>query len=318
MLKPAPKPTLKPAPKPAPKPVLKPAPKPTPKPVLKAASKPAPKCTPKPAPKPVLKAAQKCIVNPPTNDDLPSASEEWSSPSHSLSKIAMMTQATKAKSLGVFPLDVHEVVNWVAEWVKEAQKHTTDFWLVEGWDKAHTEVREGMPHIALKDLHTAFNEENNGKILKNQVIAQLIEDVFFKTPNSFSYEHLKAFTPLVHLEMIAFLYHGILSYALESRKDAFVMYMDMLEGICWTDPGLLLDIWLTITEQYLEAWLKSTPLLVLKMNLNRSTVVDMAHLEKVKNMHEFIASLLVGENAPKIKEWDGVMDVHLNGTGKGP
>ncbi|QRW07672.1 hypothetical protein RhiLY_06671 [Ceratobasidium sp. AG-Ba] len=167
------------------------------------------------------------------------------------------------------------------------------------------------------------NKENDDEIFKNPIIAQLIEDVFFKTPNSFGYQHLEAFTPLVRLGTIAFvcaiIRHCILSYASENRKatklnstsdkDAFVLYMGMLEDIRQNNPPHLLDIRLTITEQYLEAWPQSTPLPVPKMNLNPNTTVDMARLEKVKNM--------LGENVPEIEEWDGVLDVRRNGKGKG-
>ncbi|KAG9081662.1 hypothetical protein FRC06_005461, partial [Ceratobasidium sp. 370] len=167
-------------------------------------------------------------------------------------------------------------------------------------------------------------KKNDHLVFKNQAITDLIETEYFKTSWSFGFKHIDNFTPLAPIPLIAFacaiLRNCIKSFEVEPNKgadldatkdkEAFIMYMEMLEEIRRDDPIHLLDIRMTITEQYLQAWPKPATLPVPEMNLARHTSMDMGHLQQFQDM--------LGEDAPGMEEWDGVKDVQRKGKGKGP
>ncbi|KAG9077017.1 hypothetical protein FRC06_009163, partial [Ceratobasidium sp. 370] len=161
-------------------------------------------------------------------------------------------------------------------------------------------------------------------VFKNQAIADLIETEYFKTSRSFGFKHIDDFTPLVPIPLIAFacaiLRNCIKSFEVEPNKgadldatkdkEAFIMYMEMLEEIQRDDPIHLLDIQMMIMEQYLQAWPKPATLPVPEMNLACHTSMDMERLQWFQDMF--------GKDAPGMEEWDGVKDVQRKGKGKGP
>ncbi|KAG9076250.1 hypothetical protein FRC06_009621 [Ceratobasidium sp. 370] len=244
---------------------------------------------------------------------------------------AKLTKRQQAK-LRAFPPEVVEVVQWVMERIKVDaitkcafaecmtkelgdQKTMYEGWLTRRWGQGNGEVRDGKVPVPLKDANATYNKKNDHLVFKNQAIADLIETEYFKTSQSFGFKHIDDFTPLVPIPLIAFacaiLRNCIKSFEVEPNKgadldatkdkEAFIMYMEMLEEIRRDDPIHLLDIRMTITEQYLQARPKPATLLVPEMNLARHTSMDMGRLQRFQDM--------LGEDAPGMEEWDGVKDV---------
>ncbi|KAG9082744.1 hypothetical protein FRC06_004876 [Ceratobasidium sp. 370] len=145
------------------------------------------------------------------------------------------------------------------------------------------------------------NKKNDHLVFKNQAIADLIETEYFKTSQSFGFKHINYFTPLVPIPLIAFacaiLQNCTKSFEVELNKganlnatkdkEAFMMYMEMLEEICRDDLVHLLNIRMAIMEQYLQAWPKPATLLVPEMNLACHTSMDMGHLQWFQDMHNW-------------------------------
>ncbi|QRV95442.1 hypothetical protein RhiJN_23460 [Ceratobasidium sp. AG-Ba] len=165
------------------------------------------------------------------------------------------------------------------------------------------------------------NLKKDDKVFRHPIIADLIEQEFFKNRKSFGYKHLKRFTPLCPVPMIAYACAmiRISIKALESKdgtcelnamhdKDDFTLYMQMLDDLRDRYPARLLNIRAAITRRYLTANPQPTAIQVPEMNLGPDAEIDMEALEMIRDR--------LGSEAPEIDDWDGVSDVGRKRKGK--
>ncbi|QRV96224.1 hypothetical protein RhiJN_24242 [Ceratobasidium sp. AG-Ba] len=195
---------------------------------------------------------------------------------------------------------------------------------------AHFKLRRSDPDHAetAKDLTDGGDEkwvspnlENDEQMFEHPIIADTIEQEFFRTPRSFGYRNIKRFTPLIPVPAIAYacaiIRNRIKSFEVEigkgelnatTDKDSFTLYMEMLNDMRASNPVQLIDIRTTITERYLEAQKKPAAIRVPKMNLGADHKIDMSRLERLREK--------LGPNAPEIEEWEGMSEISKKGKGK--
>ncbi|QRV99832.1 hypothetical protein RhiJN_27851 [Ceratobasidium sp. AG-Ba] len=168
------------------------------------------------------------------------------------------------------------------------------------------------------------NKKNDSEMFMHPIIADTIENAFFKTAKSFGFKNLARFIPLVPVPTIAYacsiIRNRIKAFETdiskpadlnsESDRDAYKMYMTMLDDIRRDNPVHLLRIWATITLQYLKAKPKPTVLLVPELNLGPDCDMPMDSLEEISD--------LLGDEAPALNEWDGVKEALRKSKGKAP
>ncbi|QRV77011.1 hypothetical protein RhiJN_05026 [Ceratobasidium sp. AG-Ba] len=192
------------------------------------------------------------------------------------------------------------------------------------------ELRRSKPNHATlaKDLTDggeerwlSSNKKNDTEMFMHAIIADTIENAFFKTGKSFGFRNLERFTPLVPIPTIAYacsiIRNRIKAFEVdiskpadlnsESDRDTYKMYMTMLENIRKENPAHLLRIRTTITLQYLP---KPTVLPVPELNLGPDGDLPMDSLEEI--------SELLGDEAAALTEWDGVKEALWKSKGKAP
>ncbi|QRV73562.1 hypothetical protein RhiJN_01576 [Ceratobasidium sp. AG-Ba] len=194
-------------------------------------------------------------------------------------------------------------------------------------------LRRSKPnHAALaKDLTDGGEErwlspnlKNDSEMFMHPIIADTIENAFFKNGKSFGFKNLTRFTPLVPVPTIAYacsiIRNRIKAFEVDISKpadlnseidrDTYKMYMTMLDEIRRDNPVHLLRIRATITLQYLKAKPKPTDLPVPELNLGPDGDMPMDCLEEIGD--------LLGDEAPDFNEWDGVKEALRKSKGKAP
>ncbi|QRW13141.1 hypothetical protein RhiLY_12140 [Ceratobasidium sp. AG-Ba] len=175
-----------------------------------------------------------------------------------------------------------------------------------------------------EERFVSSNEQNDSEMFMHQILADSIENAWFKTAKSFGFKHIEAFTPLVPVQSIAFacaiVQNRIKALEVdiskpaelnaEGDRDAYMMFMEMLEKIRKENPAHLLKIRAKITLQYLKAKPQPTTLPVPEMNLGPNREVPMDMLEEIGG--------LLGGEAPALEEWDGVKEAQKKSKGKAP
>ncbi|QRW05962.1 hypothetical protein RhiLY_11307 [Ceratobasidium sp. AG-Ba] len=168
------------------------------------------------------------------------------------------------------------------------------------------------------------NLENDHEMFMHDIIADTIENAFFKTAKSFGFKNLQAFTPLVPLPTIAFacaiIRNRIKAFEVdlskpaeldsEADRDAYKLFMQMLEDIRKDNPAHLLKIRSKITLQFLKARPQPKALPVPVMNLGPDQEMPMDDLEEIGD--------ILGDEAPAFEDWDGVKDALRKSKGKAP
>ncbi|QRW12620.1 hypothetical protein RhiLY_11619 [Ceratobasidium sp. AG-Ba] len=245
--------------------------------------------------------------------------------------------------LRAFPLEVQTLIRWVFDKIKlniaslcpfadnmtdELDVNATVFnrWIVERWREANEEICPDMPRFRLRmtmhhidpdhaakaksltdggeEQFVSSNEQNDSEMFMHQILADSIENAWFKTAKSFGFKHIEAFTPLVPVRnRIKALEVDISKPAelnAEGDRDAYMMFMEMLEKIRKENPAHLLKIRAKITLQYLKAKPQPTTLPVPEMNLGPDREVPMDMLEEIGG--------LLGDEALALEEWDGVKE----------
>ncbi|KAG9090265.1 hypothetical protein FRC06_001141 [Ceratobasidium sp. 370] len=190
--------------------------------------------------------------------------------------------------------------------------------------------RSKPSHVVLaKDLtdggeerFCSSNKQNDSEMFMHSIIADTIENVFFKTAKSFGFKNLERFAPLVPVPTIAYAcciicnrikaFEADISKPVdlnsESDRDAYKMYMTMLDKIHKDNPVHLLRIRTTITLQRAKPQLTILP--VPELNLGPDSDMPMDSLKEISD--------LLGDEAPALNEWDGVKEALWKSKGKAP